>query len=679
MENVDLEDASSSHREHDQLPAVASNGKSAKSDGTKAPSDDGNNLPDLEEYKASQEFKDDRKKVRKSQRPRSKISQRRCRNRIYLGVALVIVVVVSVTVGVIVGRDTAPSSSSSSGDTGNDANPRDPNETEGHDSDAYGSRQEGVIELVTRLGWSDADQVRASNTPQNKAVRWLADEDPRGVPIEDTREFRQRYALAVFRFALAGENQRWYDGDIPWMNGDDVCAWRTSVPTESGANVEMGVRCNGGTIVKELYLPNVGAEGVVPDEIELLYELEGLFLNGNDIRALTSKIGSLPNLKDLDVHENFLEGTFPEFLGVMTLRTLDLSYNKLYGKFPEILSGFSSLETFDVGYNSLSDDINRLSVLNNVKYLDISNNTLTGTFGNELLSSWSQLEVLDASDNEIRGSLPSNLFEHDRLNIVDLHGNFFTGNLPQAVRYDAEMSFLALHSNQLSGPIDVITNNLIKLKHLDLSSNSFTGTIPSFEKMSNLQYLFLADNLAFQGGPIPESIAQLPGLVDVSLQLTLRSGGIPAGFGSQPNLALLDLSYNHLDGTIPSSLGAASALMFLFLNRNDLTGAIPETFRNLKELRSLLLDRNKLVAPASPVCDAKSDLLRDFIADCDEINCPVGCCTRCCEDSDAVSTSTCDDRVDSNLQLDPVGKAKYQRNSYLFDSDTIVYPGGGNR
>jgi len=231
---------------------------------------------------------------------------------------------------------------------------------------------------------------------------------------------------------------------------------------------------------------------------------------------------------------------------------------------------------------------------------------------------------------------------------------------------ESDLEFLALHENELRGSIGTVTQSLTKLSHLDLSGNWFSGDMGSFEKMSNLRYLFLAFNSAFQRGEIPQSLASLPHLVDISLQMTEREGSIPDGFGLNPNLVYFDMSYNYLGGKLPEDLGSASSLQFLLLNRNEgLTGTIPESYSGLRELSILLLDRTDLIGPSSPICNNKPTSLQNFIADCDEISCPVDCCTKCCEDPDENTVTVCNDEI-WNAQLDPVAEYRYKRTGYKF-------------
>ena len=102
-----------------------------------------------------------------------------------------------------------------------------------------------------------------------------------------------------------------------------------------------------------------------------------------------------------------------------------------------------------------------------------------------------------------------------------------------------------------------------------------------------MTYLFLAQN-DFVSGPIPEWVAGLTNLEELSLKSTQRTGTIPASLGTaNSKLILLDLDANLLEGAIPDSLGNLDDLHILLLNRNNLTSTIPATFANLRSLSKL--------------------------------------------------------------------------------------------
>jgi Leucine-rich repeat (LRR) protein len=435
----------------------------------------------------------------------------------------------------------------------------------------------------------------------------------------------------------------------------------------------MGVLCNGGTVVKELYFPSSSASGTIPDEIALLYDLEAIHLDDNEIASpLNPKMQSLVNLRDLGLAYNSIEGSFPSFLAEMPLRTLDLSHNQLTGKVPTVLA-WKAMEGLDLSYNDIEDDINRFSDLTGINNLYLAGNKLRGRLEAAMLTSWSNVEALDLSGNKLQGRLPENLFNLPKLRIIDLHSNYFTGSIPSQVIDESPVELLALHDNKLDGVMDVIANRLRRLKHLDLSNNGFSGYVPSFVALEDLRYLYLFNLTNLEAGPIGVAVANMPQLVDLSLQNSRRTGTIPKELGTARKLVLLDLATNELKGTIPEEIGSISGLSFLFLQRNQLNGTVPDSLSKLSLLDTVLVDRNMLQGPPGKICTDKPLLLKNFVADCDEIECPTDCCTVCCEYGDNQTSTACRDQV-WNGQIDPVPDTAFKRTEYHFYDGGVVYP-----
>lgn len=634
-------------------------------------SNGGNQLPNVEEYKVQAAASG-------GKRPRSKISRKRRARVILIVASFVIVAVICIAVGVSIGKNNGSSPpSESSLPWGEDTNDEDagPSGVATNPPGTPSSRRTGIADLVGSLGWSSTESLQTPGTPQYHATVWLADVDPMGIEVKDTVEFRQRYAIAVFYYALKKDQTSWYASQtLPWFSAESVCTWTTSFSSSEGPDVPMGVLCHGGSVVKELRFSKSGASGAIPDEIILLEELEGLFLEVNDLSSpLNPKLGALKSLKDLGLASNNFEGKIPDFLGTISWNTLDLSNNKFNGALPDI-SAWSSLVSLDLSYNDLVDDIEKLSGITNIHQLSLGSNKFNGELTSSLLTAWSDIEALDVSDNKLEGELPENLFNMPKLVILDLHSNYFSGPLPTQVAVDAPLELLAVHDNKLDGKIDVVANKLVNLKHLDLSNNGFSGVLPSFVLLDELRYLYLFNTTNLEGGPIPPSITQLPLLIDLSLQHSRRTGTIPTELGDLKKLVLLDLGYNELEGSIPEDLGRASSLAFVLLNRNKLNGTIPDSLAKLNYLESLLVDRNDLVGPPGQICDKKPPLFKDFIADCKDIECSEEtCCTVCCIDGDTDRSTTCNDIV-WNGQLDPDRDTSYKRTGYKFNNKGIIYP-----
>jgi Leucine-rich repeat (LRR) protein len=628
-----------------------------------------NHLPSVEEYKNQVAITE--------RRTPSKISRKREARVIWTIACFVVVAVISIAIGVSVGKSSSNGSSDAQSQADATNVPVGVSTTPPKAGVDQGeARLNSILARVETLGWSTSAALNTPGSPQHRAAAWLANIDEMGIRIDDDSvEFRQRYALAVFYFALKKDGRSWYANKaLPWFTEQPVCNWTASFETDTGGKRQMGVRCNGGNVVKELYFPGASASGLIPDEITLLYDLQALHLDENDLTTpLNPKLEKLLFLRDLGLSFNSINGTFPSFLGHMALKSLDLSHNGIHGSVGPI-TAWSDMEGLDLSYNDIEDDINRFSELTNVRYLFLAGNKFVGRLESDILAAWAKIEALDISQNDLEGRLPDNLFLLSSLRILDLHGNYFTGNLPsQAIDDTRILELLALHDNKLDGALDVVAN-LRNLIHLDLSNNGFSGWLPTFVALEKLQYLYLFNLTNLQAGPVNTAVDNMPNLVDLSLQNSRRTGTIPSELGMASNLVLLDLARNELTGEIPSELGDLSTLSFLFLQQNHLNGTMPNSLSKLSFLDSLVVDRNDLEGPPGTICTSKPLLLKNFIADCDEIVCPKdSCCTICCEDGDNETSTLCHDQV-WNGQLDPVPDFDYKRTQYQFYDGGVVFP-----
>ena len=655
-------------------------------------------LPAIEEYKsqvAASRARANQVLARESHSPRSLYTQSKKKKKEYMiiGAIVAVIIILSVSIGVSVGEKKSSSGYSPTdpygGDFGEYTNaPTNP------PTHMFDSQTLQVVDFVTNKGWSDAAEARKQSSPQFRAANWIADYDPLNLDVDDTLDFRQRYALAVFYYALDGDN--WMYGDkLSWLSANNVCDWRTQfvVGEEVGSWIQIGVKCHGGAEVKEIVLPNGNLRGELPRELGLLTGMEGLILWENDLTgSFPSALQKLTLLKEIDFHVNFFDGSMlPEWLGDLSqLTTLNLAQTGITGELPD-MSGLSILDTINIGFNSIRDDVGKFAPLSNIRNLIAANNSFYGDLQSDYLFDWPLLEIIDMSNNDISGSLPGNMFSLSHLEVIDLSSNSITGTLPNVVLPNSRMALLALQNNQLYGDFDAIMTHMTDLVHLDLSYNKFVGTMPDdWSNVARLRYLFLAYN-DFVSGSIPESLTQATSLVDFSLQATKRQGGIPSGFGQASSLRLLDFSFNRLSGAIPSDIGDATNLQLLFLNQNNMTGEVPSSLASLSQLRSLLLDHNEFSSMPSKICDSVDlgfDQLEYFIADCGEIDCPTSCCTECCTDVNPGDTDafgkplndTCNalpwfESLDLRVEaLDPISEYEYRRGVYQFHDNDIRFP-----
>ncbi len=224
--------------------------------------------------------------------------------------------------------------------------------------------------------------------------------------------------------------------------------------------------------------------------------------------------------------------------------------------------------------------------------LDLSENELNGTIPSEL-GNLTYLEDLDLSHNQLSGTIPSELGNLTNLEALSLYANRLSGVIPPELGNLTNLEALALFENNLRGTVPLELAELKKLSLLILSENQLSGSIPSeFSRLTNLVWLYLSDNRL--SGTIPSELGDLPNLERLVLWGNQLSGSIPSDLGNLTNLTRLQLGGNKLSGTIPSELGNLINLEGLTLWGNELSGIVPPDLENLSGLTQLYLADNQL-------------------------------------------------------------------------------------
>lgn len=237
--------------------------------------------------------------------------------------------------------------------------------------------------------------------------------------------------------------------------------------------------------------------------------------------------------------------------------------------------------------------------------LDLSDNNLVGTLPSQL-GDLPQLQTLNLTRNTLSGALPTTLGALTRLQTLDLSENQLSGALPAQIGALTALQTLNLSNNAFTGTLPAGLTALPQLRTLDLSTNQFGGTLPAtLGNMSALQVLALNHNQF--SGALPAQLGNLTGLQRLILADNALSGTIPSQLGNLNQLTYLVLTGNDLSGSIPPALGNLSQLTVLMLNRNRLTGTIPAQLSNLTNLFEVWLDSNALTGavPAS-LCNLTS-------------------------------------------------------------------------
>ncbi|KAK7373667.1 hypothetical protein VNO80_07083 [Phaseolus coccineus] len=301
------------------------------------------------------------------------------------------------------------------------------------------------------------------------------------------------------------------------------------------------------TKLNEVLFRNCSLTGTMKLPLRPLRELWSIDVSANTITGeISSKnINSIyPNLEELNMSRNFIQGSIPRELGQMELLyELDLSYNQLSGEISE--------DIFGVGHI--------------INFLKLSNNKLEGP----IFTIPTNLESLSLNDNNFSGSLPSNIFNTSIISL-DVSNNHLVGKIPSLLKNISGLSELRMSNNHFEGFIPLELTQLEDLEHLDLSQNNLTGLVPSFLN-SSMKFIHLSNN-------------HLTGLTR-----KMFTGNSP--------LVMLDLSYNEILGGIQDMIEdlSYSKLNFLLLKGNHITGDIPKQLCQLINLTMLDLSDNKFL------------------------------------------------------------------------------------
>ena len=384
---------------------------------------------------------------------------------------------------------------------------------------------------------------------------------------------------------------------------------------------------------------------IVPRCILVTLSLRSCALRGE----VPDWISTQTRLNFLDLSENELQGTFPQWLAEMKVAYIILPDNRLTGSLPPALFHSHSLWLLALSKNNFSGELPKnIGDANSLSILMLAGNNFSGPIPPST-SQIPNLQVLDLSRNRFSGNTFPVFDPQGLLSYVDFSSNQLSGEVPTAFSQYTEI--LALGGNKFSGGLPSNLTKLSNLKRLELQDNYISGEFPNFlSQIFTLQVFNLQNN--FLEGLIPETVSNLSNLQILDLSNNNLTGKIPLGFVhlmgmiEAPNLPssytsistiyilysedirsnivlndlivnwnkskqglsshdldmyfLLDLSSNQLSGEIPDSLGTLKALKLLNISHNKLSGKIPASLGDLENLESLDLSHNQLSGSIPP-------------------------------------------------------------------------------
>jgi Leucine-rich repeat (LRR) protein len=371
--------------------------------------------------------------------------------------------------------------------------------------------------------------------------------------------------------------------------------------------------------VVQIKILNHYLEGVIPDEIGLLTELQRLDIKGvingpvpssffqltklksiairgtgqTEKALLTPEIGNLTQLESLEL-TNFLKGPIPATIGNLTkLATLNLSAGELTGEIPAEMFNHTNLEVLNLSNNQLTGTLAAsLGQLTKLRYFSVWNNQLSGPLPNDI-ENLTLLKEFDVSVNQFSGEFPGNLSGWTNITRFSIADNQFEGTFPPAVGGFAELQGLKISNNRFTALPDEI-GDLVNLQTLE-ASNNLIGALPaSISRLQSLYRLYLDNNKLTT---LPD-MGTMPALWDLNLSYN-EITDLPESFGNLVKVYDLYLGYNQIT-QLPASFEKLTSVRLLALSGNLLT-TVPSSFCFMSGLKELTLTGNRISNPLPPL------------------------------------------------------------------------------
>ncbi|KAG5608797.1 hypothetical protein H5410_020078 [Solanum commersonii] len=270
-------------------------------------------------------------------------------------------------------------------------------------------------------------------------------------------------------------------GHIP----SNICQFKAlKVLSISYNNITGEIPTNIGCLAKleELYIGYNAIDGTIPTSLGNISTLQKLHCGNNHMEGeLPLELGKLSNLRQINFEENYnLKGEIPNTIfNISSLEFIAFTFNNLSGRIPNLLH-LPNLIQLLLANNQLEGEIPRhITNATNLELLELSDNLLTGTIPYDL-GNLRELQELFLHHNQLtKLGFFDSLVKCRMLRYVQVGSNPLNDVLPSSIgNLSSTVEYFHIGDAQINGFIPTSTGNMSGLTTLVFQDNNLTGNIP---------------------------------------------------------------------------------------------------------------------------------------------------------------------------------------------------------
>ncbi|TYI91276.1 hypothetical protein E1A91_D03G181100v1, partial [Gossypium mustelinum] len=345
-----------------------------------------------------------------------------------------------------------------------------------------------------------------------------------------------------------------------WRESFDCCSWEgVTCDKVIGHNHDFNMLSSNLTSLRDLHHDSVNMSSVTPMSL--------LNLSSYLTSLSPTFCGISGEIPDSFPVSNWSSPLIHWSLEIMVSRILDLGYNKLTGpiEHDQIQLHNAVLQSFVLKNNDVMVLPSYFFELENLSYLDLSSNNLSGTVESNTLAKLEKLGYLELSNNRFLSLSGSDSDINYTIPMLTSFLFFFSScnarKFPNFLRTTESLYNFYLSNNKIEGPL-LVPPPLVHV--LDLSRNSLGKTIPECLGNLNRFLMFLQLHMNNFHGLVTRRLVQkfqrememmqlLSIFIAMGFSENLFYGHIPKELGALCSLQVLNLSHNHFNGPIPPS------------------------------------------------------------------------------------------------------------------------------